>query len=433
MRPVRGRSTQTATTAAPAGPEPAAATAGDQPPGVADSGQAWLIAAAGLLANAACWGTMNSFGAFLDSMKTEFDASLGATALIYALPSLVLFVLGMVTGPLAEQYGPRRMVATGAALIGTGLLVTAHAPNLPVAVLAYGLGVGLGMACFLVPITACIGGWFVRRRALAQGLSAAGSGVGTLTMVPLARWLIDAYGWRRAYEVLAVICVTALLATAAVAARPLNRRPAGRPSLRRLREAAAHGPFLQAYAGGFLLSASLFVPFVFLVRYATDHGIAKRDAALLLSILGASNIVSRLLTTAVASRTGAVRPYLLCFVSLPVGLGLWLAAGSSYAALGVFAAVLGISHGGYVALSPEVTAELFGAENIGVVLGALWTSAGVGGFLSPVLAGMLIDAAGYTTTIAVALGVGVLAVVVQPALWSFDRTRRAPIPPARAA
>ncbi|MCC6435787.1 MAG: MFS transporter [Acidimicrobiales bacterium] len=386
-----------------------------------DSGRAWLIAAAGLAANAACWGTMNSFGAFLDSMKTEFDASLGATALIYALPSLVLFVLGMVTGPLAEQYGPRRMVAAGAALMGTGLFITAHSSTLAIAVLAYGLGVGLGMACFLVPITACIGGWFVRRRAVAQGLSAAGSGVGTLAMVPLARWLIDGYGWRRAYEVLAVICVAALLLAAAVADRPPNQRPVGRPSLSRLRQAAAHGPFLQAYAGGFLLSASLFVPFVFLVRYATDHGIAKRDAALLLSILGASNIVSRLATTGLVGRIGAVRLYLLCFMSLPIGLGLWLAAGDSYLLLGVFAAVLGISHGGYVALSPEVTAELFGVENIGTVLGALWTSSGVGGFLSPVLAGMLIDASGYGTTIAVALAVGVLAVVVQPALWAVGR------------
>lgn len=389
-----------------------------------------MIAAAGLVANAACWGTMNSFGAFLDSMKTEFGASLGATALIYALPSLVLFMLGLVTGPLADQYGPRRMVAGGAALIGTGLVITAHAPNLPVAIIAYGLGVGLGMACFLVPVTACIGGWFVRRRALAQGLSAAGSGVGTLAMVPFARWLIDAYGWRRAYEVLAVICVAALLLAAAVAARPPNRRPTGRPSLRKLREAAAQGPFLQAYAGGFLLSAALFVPFVFLVRYATDHGIAKRDAALLLSILGASNIVSRLLTTGLAGRVGAVRLYLLCFVSLPVGLGLWLAAGSSYLALGVFAAVLGISHGGYVALSPEVAAELFGVENIGTVLGALWTSSGVGGFLSPVLAGMLIDATGYGTTITVAIAVGVAAVVAQPALWAVSRRDRAAPTPA---
>ncbi|MFN0029365.1 MAG: MFS transporter [Acidimicrobiales bacterium] len=391
-----------------------------------DSARAWLVAGAGLVANAACWGTMNSFGTFLDSMTEEFGSGLAATALIYALPSFVLFSLGLVTGPLADEYGPRRMVLGGAVLLGGGLAITARAPNLAVAVLAYGLGVGLGMACFLVPMTACIGGWFVRRRALAQGLSAAGSGLGTFLIVPLARWLIDEHGWRRAYEVLALICVVALVAAAAAAAPPPNRALMGRPSWQRVREAAAAGPFLQAYVGGLLLSAALFVPLVYLVRYATDHGISKRDAALLLSVLGLSNIVSRLVTTALAGRIGAVRMYLGCFAMLPVGLALWLAAGSSYLALAGFAAVLGISHGGYVALSPEVTAELFGVANLGTVLGALWTAGGVAGLASPVLAGLLIDSAGYTPTIIVALALGVLAVVVQRSLWSAGRSRAAP-------
>jgi MFS family permease len=199
--------------------------------------------------------------------------------------------------------------------------------------------------------------------------------------------------------------------------------PAGRPSLRRLREAAANGPFAQLYLGGFLLSASLYVPFVYLVRYATAHGITKSSAALLVSILGASNIVSRLVTTGLAGRLGAVRMFLACFALLPVGLAWWLAAGSSYAGLALFAVVLGISHGGYVALSPEVTAQLFGVGNLGSVLGALWTAPGVAALLSPV-AGVLIDSAGYTVTISLALGCSALAVVVQRRLWSAARAHR---------
>ena len=349
-------------------------------------------------------------------MTDEFHTGLGATALVYALPSFVLFTVGIFTGPLADHYGPRRMVLAGAAFMATGLCVTSRASNLATAVIAYGLGVGLGMACFLVPMTACIGGWFLRRRALAQGLSAAGSGLGSLVVVPIARWLIDTRGWRQAYVVLAVICATALVVAAAVAARPPNHRSAGRPSLRRIRAAAAGGPFLQAYLGGFLMTASLFVPFVFLVRYATDHGIARRDAVVLLSVLGASNIISRLATTAVAGRFGALRVYTACFAALPFGLALWFFAGSSYGMLALFAAVLGISHGGYVALSPEVSAELFGVANLGTMLGALWTASGVAGLLSPVLAGSLIDAAGYRPAIAAAFAVALLGALSQRGL-----------------
>jgi len=374
-----------------------------------------MVAVAGLVANAACWGTLNSFGTFLDSMTEEFDASLGATALIYALPTFVLFMLGVVTGALADTYGPRRLVATGAVLAGVGLLATAHASSLPLAIATYGLGLGLGMACFLVPMTACIGGWFVRRRAVAQGLSAAGAGLGTLAVVPTARWLIDAYGWRRAYEVLALMVFLALALGASVARRPpgVGGARAPRPSLARMRAATRMGPFAAVYLGGLLMTAALYIPLVFFVRYATSHGVTARDAAFLLSILGASNIVSRLVATSLAGRFRPSRVYLACFALLPAGMGVWLVSGSSYAMLTVSAAVIGVSHGGYVALSPEITAELFGVAEMGAVLGALWTGPGIAGLLSPVLAGVAIDHAGYTATICGAAVLALAAVAVQ--------------------
>ena len=386
-----------------------------------DSARAWSIALVGMVANAACWGTIFSFGASLDAMKEEFGSGLGATALIFAVPTFVSFMLGVVTGPLADQHGPRRVILAGAVLIGGGLFVTSRAPNLAVAVLGYGVGVGVGVACYLVPVAACIGGWFVRFRALALGLSASGIGFGTLLLVPVVRWSIDDMGWRRTYLLLAVLSASSLVLTALVATRPPHAVAASRPSLRRIREAAGKGPFLELYIGGLLLSSSLYVPFVFLVRYATDHGIGSRSAALLLSILGASNILSRLLTTGLAGRVGALRMFLLCFALLPFGFAVWLLAGGSYPALALFAVVLGISHGGYVALSPEVAAQLFGVANLGAVLGALWTAPGVGGLLSPVLAGVLIDSAGYDATIMVALAASVVASAVQRSLWAASR------------
>jgi len=392
--------------------------------GGVDSARAWLVVAAGMLANAACWGTIYSFGTFLGSMTEEFGTGLGATALIFALPTFILFGLGLVTGPLADQYGPRRVVLVGAACIGSGLFVTSLAPNLPVAVAAYGLGVGIGVGCFLVPVTACLGGWFVRRRALALGLSASGIGFGTILLVPVVQWMIDAVGWRRAYVVLAVVCSVSLVFAALVASRPPDSVARGRLSLARVREATRGGPFPQLYVGGLLLSAGMYVPFVFLVRYAVDQGISKGSAALLLSVLGASNIVSRLALTSLAGRVGAVRMFLACFLLLPVAFGVWLLAGDSYAALACFAAMLGVTHGGYVSLSPEVTAQLFGVENLGAVLGALWTASALSGLVTPVLAGTLIDAAGYRTTIAVALAAAIGAVAVQARLWALPGAGR---------
>jgi len=64
--------------------------------------------------------------------------------------------------------------------------------------LTYGIGVGFGAACSYVPTLAIVGGWFTRRRNVALGVAATGTGCGMLVMPPLAATLIEHFGWRPA-------------------------------------------------------------------------------------------------------------------------------------------------------------------------------------------------------------------------------------------
>ena len=48
------------------------------------------------------------------------------------------------------------------------------------------------------------------------------------------------------------------------------------------------------YASGALMGLSLFVPFVFLIRYAEEQGIAPGTAATLVSVLGVGSMGGRL-------------------------------------------------------------------------------------------------------------------------------------------
>ncbi len=58
------------------------------------------------------------------------------------------------------------------------------------------------------------------------------------------------------------------------------------------------------------------------------------------------------------------------------------------------AVVLGVSYGGYVALSPAVAAQLFGMQGLGGTVGMLYTGSGVGALAGPPAAGWLIDTTG---------------------------------------
>ncbi len=70
--------------------------------------------------------------------------------------------------------------------------------------LAYGVGVGLGIALVYTPAIGTVQPWFTRRRGLAAGIASAGIGAGTLVVPLLATAAIAAWQWRGAMRALAV-------------------------------------------------------------------------------------------------------------------------------------------------------------------------------------------------------------------------------------
>ena len=130
-------------------------------------------------------------------------------SLVFSLAGFLYFGLGIVSGPLADRWGSRRLAVLGMLLIGAGLAVASVARDLCEVYAAYGLGVGLGVGFSYVPALGAVQRWFTRRRGFASGLAVSGIGVGTLVMPPLASMLIEMVGWRETYLVLG--CLAAVV------------------------------------------------------------------------------------------------------------------------------------------------------------------------------------------------------------------------------
>jgi MFS family permease len=357
-----------------------------------DSRRAWAVVAGAMLANAIGFGTVYSFGAFFDAMAADFGSGRSATALVFSLTLLLFFGFGAISGPLADRFGPRVMVVAGAVLFCSGLLGTSRVGSVGLGYVTYGLGVGMGCGCWVTPLTATAGAWFERRRALALGLTAAGSGLGTLVLSPSTARLIDTYGWRRTYVVLAVVGAVGLSVVALLVDRPPVPRLARAGA--HLRAVSRTRQFRLLFVSGLLMSAALYTPFTFLVSFAKQDGVPASQAALLVGLIGASSIGGRLGLTGLAGRLGPLRLYQVC-LGLQVGAYLvWLVAGGSYPVLVTFAVLLGISYGGFVALGPEVVIRLFGVSGFASVLGLVYFGSGIGGFIGPVAGGALVDATG---------------------------------------
>ncbi|MEM8709137.1 MAG: MFS transporter [Actinomycetota bacterium] len=350
------------------------------------------------------FGVAYSFGEFFGPMADEFGTDRSETALFFALTTFAYFMIGIVTGRVADRIGPRPVVLFGAAAMTTGLLLTAEVESIQLGYLTYGLGVGFGVACCYVPMVATVGGWFEQRRTLALGLAVAGIGTGTLVMVPVVEWMIDDRGWRDAYRVLAVVSAVLLVLAAIGAHRPPTTAATPVP----IREAIrGRSDFWILYVSSVFISITLFTPFVFLADYIDTTG-ATGSAAVLLGLIGMASIVGRLGFGAIAGRIGITGLYRMSFLVLSLSLLIWIIADTNYTLLVAFAVVLGVAYGGFIALSPAVVAIRFGVVGMGGVLGALYTAAGVGGLIGPPTIGAVIDRSGHTAAQVVALISGLL-------------------------
>jgi MFS family permease len=159
------------------------------------------------------------------------------------------------------------------------------------------------------------------------------------------------------------------------------------------------------YASSVTVSIVLFVPFVYLPSFARDHGASEFASAALVGIIGGASVAGRMGLGSMADRAGVVRLYQGSFLVLALSYGIWLAA-ASYPVMVIFALVMGAGYGGYVALSPAVIAHLFGTNRMGTMLGALYTSGGLGAMVGPPIVGMMIDRTGsYRVAIAVAFAI----------------------------
>lgn len=366
-----------------------------------DSPRAWLVVAAAFLSTFTTFGVAYSFGAFFGPMADEFGTDRGATALFFSITTFLYFALGVVTGHVADRHGPRRVLLFGTACLVIGLLLTARVPSIWLGYLTYGVGVGIGVACAYVPMVANVGAWFEHKRSAALGVAVAGIGVGTLTVTPLNEFLVESYGWRRTYEILAAGSAVLLVLAAMGARRPpasnVSAQPRALTSLLR-----ASPSFWLLYVSIFLVSLTLFLPFVFLADYLEERNISG-SAGLLVGSIGISSVVGRVLLGRLAGRVAARRLYNGCILVMALSFVLWLVAGSSYALLVAFTIVLGIAYGGFIALAPAVIADIFGPVGLGAVLGALYTAAGVGGLIGPPVAGRMLDAWGYRPMLIVAI------------------------------
>lgn len=182
---------------------------------------------------------------FFPSISSDLGVSVPALGQVVSGMLLLSAVLALIVGPLADQYGHRRLLTIGVIAASTSLISFGLAPSYWFLILA-GLIGGLATASLPSLSTAVAGSFFSgdeRRRALGWSSSAgAGSAV---VGVPLLVGLSDFVGWRTALIVAGVVALGGIWLIGAAIPRVTNDHRS-RLAVRFLKDAyrplLGHGP-----------------------------------------------------------------------------------------------------------------------------------------------------------------------------------------------
>jgi MFS family permease len=242
-------------------------------------------------------GTAFSFSTFAYDLGRDLKVGSGSISFMFGCAMALLYAGGLFSGALADRIGTHRVAGAGALLAGGSLVAAGAVETVWQADLALGLGFGLGLAVCYTPAVAAVQPWFDRNRGVASGIALSGTGLGTLLMPVLAKWLIDTQGWRAAVTVIGLA-----VATFGFVAANWIRRPPELPARSSLPRSSAflwklaHEPtFRRLYVAGFLSSLVLLVPIVHMIPHAVRAGVNPHEATWLISILGLGSLAGRLM------------------------------------------------------------------------------------------------------------------------------------------
>jgi MFS family permease len=388
----------------------------------------WVIVAVSFLTLTVVFGVRLSFTVFFVALIDDFSWSRADTALIFSVSMIVFAATSTLAGIGLDKWGARRTFGVGAAVLTFGLLLSSQIQNLYQLALTYGGLAGLGITILgLGPQASLIARWFKRRRGLAIGIAFAGTGIGSLLIIPGIDQVVSAFDWRTSYIVLAGLTFATLpFIVFLLRLNPADKglHPDGIPPVG-IQEDSNHP------VENWKMSDAVRTPTFWLLMLAAlgaigpvrmlsvhqlailvDAGFKSSYAAIAIGFSGAITAIAFILLGALSDKIDRRLVYLLGSLSLVMAIfildGLQVPGGSLW--VFIYAILLGIGEGSRSSLVTAVASDLFPGDALGAINGAVGAAFGMGAAILPWLAGLVYDLQGsYTPGFIVAVGAVIIS------------------------
>jgi len=364
----------------------------------------WLVLFSSIIINM-CLGSAYAWSVFQKPLIAIFKWTTGEANLAFTISLSIIPVAMIIAGKIQDRQGPKMVIMVGGLLFGAGIIGAGFTDSLGWLYMTYGLlgGVGIG-AAYACTIANTVK-WFPDKRGLAGGLIAAGFGAGAIVFAPLGAQLVAAQGVLGAFKILGIIYAVAVVLAAFMVDRPpAGYKPEGwnppPPSASSIVSGVDKN-------WGQMLSDPMFyvlwamytigcISGLMIIGHASPIGqemvkLNPQTAAIAISFLAIANTFGRVFWGFVSDKIGRYNSLMAMYVVAGAAM-YFLSSVGTFEAFVIVLMLIGVCFGGFLGTFPAITADMFGAKNLGMNYGIIFTAYGLAAFIGPRMASLIKEA-----------------------------------------
>jgi oxalate/formate antiporter len=367
--------------------------------------QRWFQLLLGIIAMMAISSPQYVWTLFLKPLQAALTTSLPALQVTFSILIVLQTALSPAQGWLVDRFGPRLLIAIGAALSGASWILSAYVSSVAALYWTYGVLGGIGTGIVYVGIVGLMVRWFPDRRGFAAGMVAAGYGFGAI----LTTFPIDAMLRSAGYEhtlilfgaLLGILGVVASLGLKNAPAELMRSAPAGVSADTDTAPATMLKTplFWLLFAMMTMMSTGGLMVVSQFAAFAKDFGVADlfvfglAALPLALTIDRVTNGLTRPFFGWVSDHIGRENTMGLAFFLEALSIALLLYFRSNATLFVLLSGVVFLGWGEIFSLFPATLTDTFGTKHATTNYGFLYLAQGIGSILGGPFAALIHDAA----------------------------------------
>jgi MFS family permease len=366
-----------------------------------------LLSAAGMIAS--------TYSIVAVPLAKEFEPSRMVLMLAMTVYSAASAVLMPLLGNLMDRVSVKQLMVVGGLILATGYAAISLATTFMQVLVIFGLLIApANVLIGPLAVTVLLSRWFADLRGRAIGIAIAGIAAGGFVFPMIIQGLLDAYQWREALRMLALILAiwtvpAALLVIDHPSDRGLNPDGAAVPSdLARAeiakapisaREILTDPAFWMIAATVAIVTAGMKGMVTNLAPLAIDTGIAPTAAATLISVYAGCGFIAKLAFAALADKVGPRALMFLALGGFALGIAMLTQASLGYGVIALGVGCIGLFGGMMVPAESFLAPRVFGQRAVGRAMGLLSGTILIALLATPPLFGLIFDLTGSYTAI----------------------------------